>query len=745
MPTDPYQDHEAIRSLIQRKLAEWSRGREVFTRAAHRNVLFGRGHQWIIWSAAQNRFRPAVLKRNTPRPVTNLFASTLSAFISVLARIQPVLKFPPATQEPEDQATSDVAERVIEVIETEVDLGVIRQHLATWNGYTGGVWLETGYDNDPIHGSRLIQHERCVACGAVQPPTNTPCAQCGGQLLIPAIDAAGAPIGESAPRGRLYVDVVPLFEMYFDPAVTPWTKQREYLRERAIDLDLAKRRWPALAEVLRPDATTLTHNFYGESLARLGPSMDSAEMWRAHHGPSRQLSNTRVTEQWYWSLPDETYPDGLLAVILSKTHVGYAGPLPYTALEQDGSRTPFLPHVFFPQQLVPGSGWPKTVADDLAAIAMLHNRLTAMLEMILMRSSNPVWLKPTGSNVTNLTGEPGQVIEYNALGPSPAKPERIQGSPLPAGMLHYLAKVEHYFEELAATFDIIKGNKPPNVSAGISLQLLQERAQSRFGPMFLLWEAAWVQWASQALEIFRAYATEDRLLQIKGRDGAWEVQKFLGADLRGRVNVRAEAGSAFPRSSLAARAEVEQLIATGVINPQEPEIQFKILQLFGHTDLLPGLAADTKQAYREQEQWRALAEDERIGSLSPAAVSALQVLPDEEIAARFLALGIQLPRVKPAIDDHGVHAREHRIWAKSEAFSHLPHAIQVLVERHIAEHSRLAAIQMQAMVAARIGTNPTAGLLSNPGGSPMRVESGPGRLDGEGREQDEALARTEPP
>src|SRR3989442_9624319 len=50
---------------------------------------------------------------------------------------------------------------------------------------------------------------------------------------------------------------------------------------------------------------------------------------------------------------------------LFRSHIAYAGPLPYSAKGETGKGTPFLLFVFFPQQLVPGTGWAKTVADDL--------------------------------------------------------------------------------------------------------------------------------------------------------------------------------------------------------------------------------------------------------------------------------------------------------------------------------------------------------------------------------------------
>ena len=738
-PPNPYDDHDAIRSLVRERFTEWSRGREGTIRTAWRNILFYRGHQWIVFDRTLNRWRPSIIRRRTPRPVTNLFASTMDAVMSVLARIEPLLTFGPGTDEAEDRAAADVAGRVIEVVEEEVGLRVQRQSLATWNGLTGGAWLETGYDPDPIHGMVPVPLEQCVQCQATQlPDQNKQCPQCGGQLFSPAVDETGAPLTQDFPRGKMYVDVVSLFELLFDLSITNWQKQRAVLRVKGVPLAEAKARWPNLAENLHVDSTSSEGQLYSESLPSLAGHIDDTATTRPlGMGQWKTLQRSQVTEEWYSQLPDSTYPEGLLAIILNRQLVAHAGPLPYRARRPDGTSTPFLNYVFFPQKLVPGSAFPKTVADDLALVAAKHNRLESLVEMILMRTANPVWLMPEGANVSQTTGEPGQIIRYNPLGPSPAKPERIPGQGLPAGLINYLDRIEQSFEELAATFEVIKGSRPEGVSAGIALQLLQERAMSRFGPMFILWSSAWAEWARQALEIFREYATEERLLRIQGRDGSWEVQKFLGADLQGHVDVAPEAVSSMPRSTMMDRAEMEQLAALGVIDIRDPEVRYKFLEAYGRTNLTPAMALDTKNAIMENEQFEALAQNTTLQALPPDEITALltMVQMNPEGAQQALAAqGVQLPRVRPSIDDHTIHAREHRKWAKSETGQRVPFIVQMLHELHTQTHDSLALAQMQAFAVAQ-GNNRSAG-ASNP----LRSGSSPSRMEGEFDEMSHRMA-----
>ena len=747
---DPYQDDDALRSLVDRKMQEWSRGRKLHEISWYMAILFYLGKHWIRYEAATNRIREVVLRSRTPMPVTNVYSSTLDAFISLLARVEPRLQFPPATDEPDDQATADVCDRVMEVIEEEVNIRYQRQFGAVWNGLTGGFWFETGYDNDPIHGTVFLQHDQCAICGAVQPPQSSKtCQGCGAGLLRPAQGPDG-PIGERVPKGKMYVDVVPLAEMFCDWSVTDWKKIRECCRQKSVSLDDAKQRWPALADQIQPDSMLSATEFYVDSLATMGPGQIDDRAGRGVYATSGSKQNQRVTERWYYRLPDDTYPEGLLAIFVGKTLKAYAGPLPYSSLNADGSRTKFLNFTWFPQKLRPGSLIPKTVATDLIPKQAQRNRLESLAEQIAMRMANPVWLVPQGAGVRNMTGDAGQIIEWNALGVggTAAKPERIPGQNIPGTIIRMIEMIDESFEELAGTFTVIKGDRPEGVSAGIALQLLKERGESRFAPMFILWEIGHAEWAVQALEIFREFATEERLLRIKGRDGSWEVQKFLGADLKGRINVIPEAASAFPKSTLTERAEIEQGIALGLINVGDGETRRLAAARFNLMDMMPGMQVETKNALRENESFLRLAQSP-VAGLGPETLALAGAMPgglEAELSAVTPSMGIQIPRVKPSIDDHAIHGQVHRDFARSETGQQLPPAVMALLENHLLQHDQLEMQRMQMMMAARGGTFPTAGFLSNPGGqggSPQNGSSSGKRMAGDEREMSATMASRE--
>lgn len=782
---DPYTNEEAIKRLVKKRVDEWGkpRPRYPFLMAAERNIHYKHGNQWIVplgGGVSSMGWRPVVNRKGGPLPVTNKFGSTMATFSSLLARFDPALHYRPATNDPDDQATADVASRVVEVCEDEVDIIPIRQMLAEWVTHTGGAWLEQGYDNDPRHGMVPVPMHACPECEATKPMEaapmmnaapmgESPMGMPGGPMpaemmgLGPMCETCGVAMHEQnvpMPRGKMTTTVVSVFEMLFDPMVTDPTKHRGFVRIKSVDPDEAKQRWSAVKDRIAVDSTNSTR-LTADALAQITPNIDDNTSQRLLTGGD---GAGRVTEYWYWQMPDATYPEGLLTICLGRNQslCVYKGPLPYYATRGDGSKDYFLPFVFFPQELVPGSAWPKTVANDVALKQKQRNQTEKHIEDMIHSMANHVWMIPIGANIsTPITGLNGQVITWNSLSGN-AEPKRVQGLPINGSLMTRLEAIDDDMQEISNIFDVLSGNRPAGVSAGITLQILKERGESRFGPMFILWNHAWAEWSRQMIEIFRMFATEERLLKIKGRDGRWEVQKFMAADLRGRVDVVPEAGASMPRSTMAQRAEMEQVVAAGAMNPAANiEDRIAFLEAFGLLHLaMPGMEKDTKRAFMENEQFEALGQHPQVVTLDPTRAVQLRMIVQQitQAAGPVAALqwlensvfaGVPVPKVKPAIDDSAVHAREQRNFAKSERFDALPEVVQLLVEAHIAVHDFLTGQQMMAMQQARQGTTATAGFLAPPGPrpgsppstSPMRGGSSMARVDGDQVEAERRMAR----
>jgi hypothetical protein len=140
------------------------------------------------------------------------------------------------------------------------------------------------------------------------------------------------------------------------------------------------------------------------------------------------------------------------------------------------------------------------------------------------------------------------------------------------------------------------------------------------------------------LEIFRENATEERVTMIAGRNKKWQANKFTSESLRGAVRMIVDDRSLIRKSHATQRATIAQLIQLGVINPQDPEQQYKVLQAFGETGLKGSTSADADEAQKEWEQF----------------------------------LAGEMPRLIPLVQNSQAHILYHAEAAKTDEFRALP-------------------------------------------------------------------------
>src|SRR5574337_1889151 len=112
---DPYEDGAAIASEVLEHIREVDKLRWAFERLWFRSVLYFLGKQWLTWDARSRRWREKKIRKWIPKPVTNRFASTAEALCSAIqaTRVEPSAW--PATDDAEDIAAANVADRLIEV------------------------------------------------------------------------------------------------------------------------------------------------------------------------------------------------------------------------------------------------------------------------------------------------------------------------------------------------------------------------------------------------------------------------------------------------------------------------------------------------------------------------------------------------------------------------------------------------------------------------------------------------------
>jgi hypothetical protein len=703
------------------------------------NCLYFLGIQWIIYSPQMRKWRPRKVAKWVPRPVTNKFASIANTIMQVLSSKEPDVRATPGSDSPEDIAAAGVADRNFDVILKEMNSDEARIIAGAWLTLTGSVVLHPCYDKDPKHGTTFVQHLQCQTCGETFPPdqagppaptlpapptaanppnsqmatdlggvggTNgaaTPmpmplgappvlppeqpeqsentCPKCGSPSVSDAVDENGEPKGEDLPNGKMKLEVFSPFEVMIDLEARSMDDVQELLIRRRYPVEVIKDLYDK--PELEADNNSNTGGAIGLNLLRAIAYAAGNAMYGTGIASGRNVGDDQnITVDMHWKRPCRDFPEGLVSIwandqLLNDKEV--TDGIPY----RDSEGKPLWPWVIVQFDKVPGRIFGRTPMDDVAPKQEQRNKLESLIQLIITRCANPVWLVPKNLGVTEITGEPGQILEGNWAMDPRLKPERVPGDNVPTSIIAWLEKIDQDMNELAGTMDVLRGNAPPGVTAGTALRLLLERANTRFTPVINRLEIAWEKVYTDALMIFQQFATEERINKYQGPGKTWEVERFSKADLNGSIDVKVEAGSGVPKSVVGQQAMIQDLATMKIIDPTNPQTQYKILEEFGSTNLLGDTDENIK--YAQRENWKFTNEDKD-------------------------------PVINPILDNHMVHLMIHKDYALSSDFDDLDPMKKQAFMQHIMDH--MMAIAPPPMPQGAPGAGPGGPVPPGGGGPP---------------------------
>lgn len=673
-PQDPYADKDKISALIDKRLETDRNSRAAFERNWLRNIFFNAGVQDIVLD--QGKWRKRKLPSWYPTSKVNKISEKKNDLISALLQGRVPIRYLPATDDPAAEGAAQVGERVREVFYTEAGIDAKENELASWLILTGNAFIECYYDYDEKYGSVEVGKLTCPACGETystqdegigdQETDESICPGCAEDQtneetgeVVPGQQVPLQPSDETEllPIGALCGDVLSGFEIRGDHRIRDVADWPWYVRVRRYGLQFAKDKLGYKGNETEKDDKAQVSQHYLDILSQITDGFNpSGTTISGAQGAATKAP--RVTSYVLRELPSADWPEGLYAERIGSSAEGVIKAQPLDGEYGVGVRKgqKFLPLVHFGAEVVPGRFWRKTPIDDAIPLQIWRNRIAAAIQLTAQRMANPVWLNPKGSNVANVTGEPGQWIDYNPIslgGASMAKPERVPAELSNIGpLITLLREIDDNIERVTGTYFLQGGEAPQGVTAASALGLLDERAKKAMAPLTREWAKGWLRFEQIMLELARTHWTEERVRIIAGKNKKWQTQKFMAQDLQGAVDMVIDYEGLFPKSNATTRAEIGQLIQEGVINPQDPEQKIKILEVYGQLDLLGSTDIDLEEAQKEQDAF-------------------LKGMP---------------PKLVPGVQNSLIHAMEHSDFAKTDEFKELPQEQQDMWIAHIYAH-----------------------------------------------------------
>lgn len=548
-----------------KKTEQLKRMRAPLERQWRLNLRFYKGDQYSYYPPKSDRLeRLAVDDAAKPthrvRLVSNQIMPGAHAFLAQLTKTKPKMQATPGSGSDHDLRAAQMAQSLLEYLWHDLALDEKLDEALLWSIISSaGFWKITW---DPYAAKQM----RFMLGPDGQPITDE-----GLKTAFKAeLDKIGLPPQEKVVyMGDIRIDVMSPFDVFLDPNAKTFEDCKFAICKHALDPDEIRTRWGA---TVTPNATP----GQPDETYPFGNSPDAAE---------KSVRNVFIG----YFKPTAAMPDGRYVVWVD------GNDKQILADEKWPYPTNDLPLVKFAGFRVPGSVYDDAPVTHAIPLQKELNRTISQIVEYKNMTINPVMTAPVGSLRTRRTTEPGQVLEYAPFGTSNLKPEFEQLPTLPPYVFEHLADISARLKDIFLSAEVVEGKVPPNVEAGVAIDLLQEMATDKLAPIVKLLEVSLGRAGQQILALAQKNYIEPRLMKIRGSGGSVQVKQFVNADIAGDVSVRVDTGSGLPRTRAGRQARIEMLLQNQLISPAQAIKELDVADLDGVT---ARLTAQEDLAYR---------------------------------------------------------------------------------------------------------------------------------------------------
>lgn len=336
-------------------------------------------------------------------------------------------------------------------------------------------------------------------------------------------------------------------------------------------MDWVKENWPHVRDVAGADAQSNPIAVWQNRLTELmlyesSPS-GYGSLWNRGTGAWQSVEEQVILHKIQFP-PSKYYPQGRLFIVAGGG-VCWGGPLPLGEL--------MVTHYRYSP--VENSFWSMGLVQALIPLNKHVEASVAQTTLARKVAAVPMFFTPLRSGGSfaedELRVEVGGVYKYRP-GPRGEKPEIVQGRhPADAG---YVADMElfmsEFFERVSGSKDVLVGERPQGITAGVALRQLIQRASVRFAPKV---SAALKH--NEEMEEYRLKAIAQapawvmpRRIGLPGRAGRLSFGFFRAGDMRDNYTYRIESEA----KGLQDEATIAQLtmdaIGNGLINLMDPMV-----------------------------------------------------------------------------------------------------------------------------------------------------------------------------
>lgn len=710
------QDYDALVAQIEGYYKQDSGTKNALSYKWELNHLMLDGQQWLTFEGNREtggqwqRLQPSPQNEFIPRPVTNYLFDAYQTLKGYILKNKPRITVRPNTQQNKDKTAAKIAElvantnyeRLKEVENYEYAISCLITY--------GTVFKKDYWATD--YASGLVRVPRMDARPVVDPNTGVPTGQ------VEQVQAMDPQTGEfqfdELPLGDVTTAVVEPYRIAIDSLATNEYDCR-WIMEYSIrpltwvveNFDKQEPGYTGEAANVKPESslsTTMRRFFQLKSSSGVKGILSSGLGSSVSSGESSMIDEAAVVKEYY-ERPTRQNPKGRLIVVANNKCI-YSGPSSYSGPEQGD----WHPYSSCRWEIVPGRFWGKSPFDDSAEIQKHINSIDSVIILTRKTTAIPQKLIPRGSmsNNDSWTGRPGQKVFYTT-GPNGEKPEQLPPQNVGEQVMQERAQKVEDIKSITGAIDILKGDRPPGVTAFSALNLLFEVGAGKLFPIADRWKRFIESSQRKQLQIVATKYREPRpyfiqkLMSMNSELTTDQIKAFVGKDLYDNCNVLIDPASAVPKMKAAEQAKLMELAQLGVLNLNDPSNRSEFLSRLDILGFDGGYGKDAN---------RAAVENDDLDYLASNPQGRMPVVMD--------------------CDNHDIHIAIHSDREKEPSFQELPFAVQQAYAHHKMEHEQMKAQQEQqqmmqaAQMSAMTGQPPQPPEQANPMGEPQKAMKGPG-------------------
>lgn len=702
-------ERDKLVSMIEGYYKQDTSTKNALTYHWEKNHLMLDGQQWLVFEGNREtggqwkRLQPSPQNEFIPRPVTNYLFDAYQTLKGYILKNKPRITVRPNTQTARDKTAAKLAELVADTnYERLQEVDNYEYALSCLITY-GTVFKKSYWDSSYLS---QVQVPRMVSRPAVDPETGIPT----GQLEeVQAVDPqTGEYLFDVLPLGDVATAVIEPFRMCIDPLAANlhevrWIMEYSIRPLTWIQENYMKQEPGYTGEAMdvKPEehlSTGMRRFFQLKTSSGVRGILSSGLGSSVTSGDSMMIDEAAVVKEYY-ERPTQKYPKGRL-IVVANNKLLFAGDSPYSGPEQGD----WHPYSACRWEILPGRFWGKSPFDDAVEVQKHINTIDSVIILNRKTMAIPQKKIPRGtmSNNDSWSGRPGQKIFYTP-GPNGEGPETIPATGLDAQVFQERAQKVEDIKSITGAIDILKGDRPPGVTAFSALNLLFEVGAGKLFPVADRWKRFNESDSKKQLRLIARKYREpraefiQRLMSMNTELTADQIKDFLGKDLYDNCNVIIDPASAVPRMKAAEQAKLMELAQLGVLNLMDPANRSEFLQRMDILGFDAGYGKDANRASYENSLLDELATDPN--GMKPVVLDA---------------------------DDHQVHIAIHNDREKEPSFQQLPIEVQKAYAEHKMQHENALMQQQMAQMQQAMATGQPPQPQPNPMGQQEHIRKGPG-------------------